>query len=388
MSALPARAETPPALLSPRFVRLTVANFCFFLTFASYFLLPLHVRALGGSERTVGFVMGTLGIAGLAGILLVGPLLDRWPRHLFFRGGLIGMALLSLGFLAVDRVGPLLFALRVLQGLAFAAGFNAASTMAVEFSPPARRGAALGLFGVSTLATHALAPTIGEEIIRIGGFRWLFGAAALYSTVGLAIAWTLPAGRVLPRDGAAHLRLDRRLRMTFLATACCGIAFGTVITFTPTFVQDEHLGRVATFFLSYTAAAILTRAGAGGLGDAFGYRRVAIPALLGLGVAIASLATVHSVLALGLAGVGFGTAQGFAFPTLNAFTVQGVPPGHLGRVQTFFNGAFNLGVTFGSIALGNVVELAGHRAGFLCGALLAFTSAAIFAAGTGRARTR
>src|SRR5262249_47734681 len=76
------------SLLSPAFVRVTVANFCFFLTFASFFLLPLHVRALGGSERTVGFVMGTNGVAGLVSIFLVGPVLDRVDRVQFLRLGL------------------------------------------------------------------------------------------------------------------------------------------------------------------------------------------------------------------------------------------------------------------------------------------------------------
>ena len=38
-------------ILSGRFLRLTVANFCFFMTFATFFLLPLHVRALGGRSR-------------------------------------------------------------------------------------------------------------------------------------------------------------------------------------------------------------------------------------------------------------------------------------------------------------------------------------------------
>src|SRR5439155_4613091 len=41
-------------LLTPRFVRVTAANFFSFPTFASFFLLPLHARALGGSARTIG----------------------------------------------------------------------------------------------------------------------------------------------------------------------------------------------------------------------------------------------------------------------------------------------------------------------------------------------
>ena len=47
-------APMSPSTRTACFARLTAANFCFFLTFASFFLLPLHVRALGGTERTTG----------------------------------------------------------------------------------------------------------------------------------------------------------------------------------------------------------------------------------------------------------------------------------------------------------------------------------------------
>src|SRR5439155_517793 len=79
----PWRADRPmpPSTRTACFARVTAANFCFFLTFASFFLLPLHVRALGGTERTIGVVMGTSGLAGLVSVLAVGALLDRFGRR-------------------------------------------------------------------------------------------------------------------------------------------------------------------------------------------------------------------------------------------------------------------------------------------------------------------
>src|SRR5258705_10030710 len=79
------RVATPPPARerTARFVRVTVANFFFFMNFASFFLLPLHVRALGGSERTIGLVMGTTGMAGLLVIPALAILLDRLARRGF-----------------------------------------------------------------------------------------------------------------------------------------------------------------------------------------------------------------------------------------------------------------------------------------------------------------
>jgi MFS family permease len=164
-------------LLNGPFLLTTVTNFFFFLNFASYFLLPLHVRALGGSESTVGAVMGMSGLASLGVLPLVALSIDRLGRRLFLILGAVGMTAASVGFLFVDSVGALLFALRVLQGLSFAAAFTASTTFAAEFAPVSRRAQALGLFGLSTLLTHAIAPIVGEEIIRRAGFTALFAVS-------------------------------------------------------------------------------------------------------------------------------------------------------------------------------------------------------------------
>jgi MFS family permease len=145
---------------------------------------------------------------------------------------------------------------------------------------------------------------------------------------------------------------------------------------------------VSTFFLSYTAAAIATRFGAAGLGDRIGHRRVAVPALGVLGIAIACLALVHTVLTLALTGVVFGTAQGICYPTMNAFVIEGVPPGQLGRIQTLFNGAFNLGVTGGSFGLGAVADAYGHRLVFVCAGTIALGALGLFVAATGDVAAR
>ena len=375
------------SLLSPAFLRVTLANFCFFLTFASFFLLPLEVRELGGSERTVGFVMGTNGIAGLVSVFALGAVLDRWGRLRFLRLGLAVMLLATLGYLFVDRIGPLLFALRIVQGIAFAACFNAASTLAAELAPVDRRAQALGIFGVSTLGTHALAPTIGEQLIRVGGFHLLFVVAAVYSAIGLVLTIGIPAVDPHRNTRPAPVPLPPGFLATIAVVALAGIAFGTVITFMPTFVHhDAGLGSVSVFFLTYTAAAIGTRLVGAGLGDRIGHRRVIVPALAALGCSIAALATVHSVPALALVAVAFGVAQGIVYPTLNAFAIERVASGQLGRVQTLFNGSFNLGVTAGSFALGGVADAYGHRAAFVCAGVTALVATALFSATTDDAR--
>ena len=376
-------------LLTPRFVRVTAANFFFFLTFASFFLLPLHVRALGGSERTIGLVMGTSGVAGLAAVLVIAAVLDRVGRRRFLLGGLATMAVASGAFLFVHAIGPALYALRILQGVAFAAAFNAASTLAVAFAPATRRAAALGLFGVSTLTTHALAPALGELLIAVAGFPALFALAAGFSVIAFAIAWTVPEASPPEAAADAGERLaPTREVLSALGTVCgCGVAFGAVVTYVPTFTRDAQLGPVAVFFLVYTAAAVMSRVLGGGLGDTRGHRPVIVAALAVFALSVIALAAARSPTGLAGAGLLFGVAQGIAYPTLNAFTVDRAHADELGRAQAFFNGAFNLGTTTGSLALGHVAEAFGHRTMFVTAAAVVAATFMIFSVGT-RVRSR
>ncbi|HUI27263.1 MAG TPA: MFS transporter [Candidatus Kryptonia bacterium] len=356
-------------LLSGPFIRVTLANFFFFLNFASFFLLPLHVKALGGSEATVGAVMGTAGLASLLVLPAIGVAIDRFGRRRFLIAGATTMTAVALGYVFVDRVGPALFGLRLLQGVSFAASFTGATTLAAELAPRERRAQALGVFGLSTIVTHAIAPGVGEEIVHRGGFHALFVVAAVCSAISVVLASRLPASRIArPSHPSEHApwRVSR-LQWVLIATmTLSGMGFGTVMTFIPTYVTGEGLGRVGFFFASYTSAAILTRVVGAGLSDSLGRRAVILPMLLALAASILALSFVHGALALMCTGFLFGSAQGVSYPTLHAFVVDLTADAHLGRVQALFNGAFNLGGTSSAFLFGIVVEHAGHRAAFAC----------------------
>ncbi|GIW42455.1 MAG: MFS transporter [Candidatus Binatia bacterium] len=359
-----------PRGLPPAFLRTTFVNFFFFLNFASFFLLPLHVRALGGSEATVGAVVGTAGIASLLSLPFVGSAIDRIGARRFLLLGTGTMGLAALGYLFVDELDVRIFVLRVVQGASFAAAFTAATTFAAELAPPGRRAAALGVFGLSTLLTHALAPVLGEELVRRGGFGRLFATAAGFAFLAFALALALPR-----REGSATRRPESKARFARLqwvlafTMVFAGMGFGTVVTFVPTFVRSENLGRVGAFFAAYTATAILVRVVGAGLSDAVGRRAVILPTLFALASSIFLLAFVRSRFALTLTGGLFGISQGLSYPTLHAFLVDLSDENQLGKAQALFNGSFNFGVTAGSFLFGWVAELYGHRPMFLAASL-------------------
>ncbi len=350
------------------FYLVTAANFVFFLNFASFFLLPVHLQALGASEETIGYVMGTAGFAGIVVLPFLGVLLDRVDRRRFVIAGGFTMALASFAYLAVPGTGPALYLLRVVQGVAFTSAFVTASTLAAELAPLASRGRALGLFGISTLLTHAIAPAVGEVVARRWGFDALF---ALAGTLGLAAAvlslavHAPPAhARSAPVASARALRREPVLWLTAAAMVACGMGFGTILTFVPTFVHVVGIERVAPFFLSYSLAAVSVRLALGGLSDRIGRRPVLFPAMIVAASAMAALGTVSSVPALVAVGLLFGAGHGMIYPTANALMVDLSHAGNLGRVQTLFSGSFSVGVATSAFVFGRVIERFGYRVAF------------------------
>ena len=351
--------------LSRDFYLVTAANFVFFLNFASFFLLPLHLKDLGVTEQTIGYIMGTAGCAGLCVLPFLGTLLDRVGRHRFVTAGALSMALASFAYLAVPGAGAAIYVLRVIQGVSFTAAFVAASTLAVELAPLERRGEALGIFGISTLTTHAIAPALGELVARRFGFNALF---AIAGTLGLcATAMTLrvhvPADRVRSGPAAVGARGLPHTTTLWLGAAtmvACGMGFGAVLTFVPTFVKAIALDHVAPFFVSYTAAAVGVRFALGGLSDRVGRRRVLLPSIALLALSVLALGWVHSITTLVLVGLFFGAGQGMVYPTANALMVDLSRPENLGRVQTLFSGSFSVGVAASAFIFGGVIERFGY----------------------------
>src|SRR5580765_94662 len=96
-----------PHRLSGRFWSLIAATFLAFLGIGT--VLPgiaPHVRHdLGGSDRTVGFVIGTFSIVALGSRLFSGRLADRKGRKIAFLTGLVSCALAGTSYLVHLGIG-------------------------------------------------------------------------------------------------------------------------------------------------------------------------------------------------------------------------------------------------------------------------------------------
>jgi MFS family permease len=376
------------AILAQRpFIRATVTNFFFFGSLNGFVLLPLYIQALGGDEVDIGLVMAVYSIAGILCQPLIGPWVDAAGRRPFMLIG-VGLVLVSALVAFFARSISLLAVVRALQGVGFSAFFVANYSYVIDLVPPARRGWALGIYGVSGLVSTAVTPLAGEIIVRTLGFQALFALSAVVAGVALALVWPL---RERPRAEAPAVRawelaragLGDLAHRHMAVTVFFGLGTGTIFAFLPTFAEELGVTTLALFYTAYAVAAMAVRVLGGRLIDTRGRRAVIVPSmflqavaaalLAALGMVVTRASTIPALPVLVVAGLMSGGAHGFLYPGLAAIVADHAPEARRGAVVGVFSAVFLVGNAGGASAFGYVAHGIGYASmwGLLTALLLA-----------------
>jgi MFS family permease len=364
----------PPILAHRPFLRATVTNFFFFSALNGFVLLPLFIQQLGGSEVEIGLVMGLYAAVGIVVQPVIGPWVDALGRKPFMLLG-VGLLLASTLVALVARGIGWLAVVRVLQGLGFSAFFVANYTYVIDLVPPAERGWALGIYGVSGLMAMALAPFVGEIVIRLLGFRAFFTTCGLLALVAAVMVWRLrerSRGELVPVRGWAWARagLEDLFHRHMVVTVFFGLGAGAIFTFMPTFAESLGVTTTALFYTAYAGAAMAVRILGGRLIDTRGRRAVIVPSMFVQVAATALLASLGLVTWRGvppptlpvlfLAGLLSGGAHGFLYPGLTALVADTAPEARRGAVVGVFSAVFLVGNAGGSFVFGYVAHGLGY----------------------------
>jgi len=373
------------ALLSKPFVLMLCVQFCFGLSYSTFFLLPKFLtRAFHANADTIGAVASTALFAGVLAVPFIGAVIDRHTRRSVIVLGALANALTACAFAFVHSVAWPLFALRAVNGISYALVFNGIVTWATDLAPAKKLGQAIGLCGAAGMLANALAPAVGESIADSYGWPWVFafsGAAALASAL-LALGIrepSVPAHAALASTdsraarGALSMVLDRKRAGAFVCSAAAGAGFGVMFTFTQPFALLLGASKVSALFLGYTSCAVLVRLGLGSAADRFGRRRIAFAALVLYGLVACMTSQLRPSLLFAL-GAGMGLAHGLLYPALNALAVDGVSRARRGAVMTYFLGCFNGGFALCVLGMGLIAKSYGYPIVFLATGMLIWSS--------------
>jgi predicted MFS family arabinose efflux permease len=375
-----------PTLWTRPFALGFVANFAHSLAFHGYVHLGGRLEQLGADELEIGIVVATMAAAAIAARPAVGRVLDTHGRRLVLLVGSVAHVVATLGYLAIDDLGPLLYVLRILHGLADAMLFSVLFTIAADVVPRARRTEGIAMFGISGMIPLSLAGWLGDAVLVHGDYDVLFSITAGAAICGTIAGWWLPDSRPDPEDGDAPARsyfraiADRRLRPLWMIGFCFALAVASYFTFLKTFVSSpEGAGSVGGFFGAYTIAAIGLRLGLGWLPDRIGARPTLLPAVVCTAVGTLLLAHATSSTVVLVAGVFCGVGHGFTFPILSSLVVARAPPSERGTALASFTALFDLGLLVGGPLLGLVLELSDYATMFTVAGLVAAGGAVLFA---------
>lgn len=247
-------------------------------------------------QLIVGLFLGGIAL----GSLIPGPLADRYGRKRVLLVGLVFYIVLSVACALVTEFNTML-ALRALGGFACASMSVVPAAVIRDRFDGDRMARLQSLIAVIFLIVPMIAPTIGQGILVLAGWRWIFGMMALMGVLGLAwVGLRLPESldpanrqmietRVIATNMAATFT-NRTALGYILASACqLGLIWGWVQCCEQ--LLGEHFGAGQRFPYYFGGMALFMACGNftnSRIVERFGARRVAHTALLAY-IAVAAL---------------------------------------------------------------------------------------------------
>lgn len=354
-------------LLTRAFVLVALANFFQGVAFNLFLHLPGFLRELGAGAALIGWITSITAVAALGVRPQVGKVMDtRGRRGVILAGNALNVVAVA-AYLAVDNIGPFVFAVRIVHGLAEALLFTSLFTVAADLVPESRRTEGLALFGVSGMLPTSVGGVLGDFVLARADYHALFGVALALSLVALVLSWPLvdpPRASASAADEARPLGFRavlgaRDLLPLWWIAGVFTTALTSVFVFLKLFVEVTGVGSVGGFFTAYAGTAIALRVLAGWLPDRVGPKRVLFPALVSLAVGFLVLGLARSEEAVWAAGVLCGIGHGYTFPILFSLVVTRARATDRGTAMAIYTGLFDLGVLIGGPSLGAAVERMG-----------------------------
>jgi len=362
--------------LSARFWALIAAAFLGFLGIGAVLpALAPHVRLdLGGSDQTVGLVIGVFSFVALGARLISGPLADRKGRKVVFITGLTSCAASGFAYLLpLGLAGAYLG--RILQGFGEACLYTGAAAWVIELAGVRRSAEALGYLSSGIWGGISVGPVVGH---------WLgtFERAAVFQVLAALLAIAALSQVAEDYQPGEHPRRRRWMPSSMLAP---GMAIGFVNVHYPviTGFLVLHLARHgnsgAAAFSVYALLILTSRFFLGRLPDRIDPAITFYGGLLAMAVGLSALAVGptpgYAIAATALLGFGFS----FPWSAVASSVLRNIPSHERGSAIGVLSAFVDLFVGISSFVAGAVAKHAGYAATFMVA-----TTALAAAAAAGR----
>jgi len=328
--------------------------------------LPEIGASLGVPDIAQLPLVVTIFMVGMAiGQLVWGPLADRFGRR---RPLLLGLALFVLATIvaATTQSFSQFLAARFFQGIGGSVGRIIVTTIVRDLFVGRQMARVMSMIMMVFILVPMLAPSIGQLIILVGTWRWLFAVLLAASlTAFIWASYRLPETRPLLAAGTRRLTVGEAFalvlsnRVTFGYGIASGFVLGLLVAYIASaqqvFGAAYGLGKLFSFAFGSVACAIALASFTNSrLVRRLGMRRLSHTALvthLGLSTTLALLGTIVPLplwLALGgMAACAF--LYGLILANFNAIAMQ--PMGRAAGMAASLTGSYSTaaGALFGTL---------------------------------------
>ncbi len=344
-----------------RFWSLIGATFLGFLGIGTVLpgLAP-HIRNdLGGSDQTVGFVIGIFSCVALAARFVSGPLADRRGRKVAFVSGLLSCALAGGAYLLPLGIRGAYLG-RILQGFGEACLYTGAAAWVVEIGGIERSGQALGFLSSGIWGGVSAGPVIGEWL---GSFDRAAAFQILAALIACATLLFIPEDFHPEPHPVGRRWLPRSLIGPGLAIGFVNMHYPVVTGFL--ILHLAHHGNSGPLaFSAYAGVILLSRFFLGGLPDRFPPAITFYFGLLAMAAGLSGIALgprpVTAVAMAGLLGFGFS----FPWSAVASVVLKQTPRGSRGSAVGVLSAFYDLFVGLSSFAAGTIASRFGYPAAF------------------------
>lgn len=327
--------------------------------------LAPHVRHdLGGSDQTVGFVIGIFSFVALISRFASGPLADRRGRKTAFIAGLSSCAAAGLVYLLpLGLKGAYLG--RILQGFGEACLYTGAAAWVIELAGVHRSGQALGYLSSGIWGGISFGPVVGQAL---GTFPRAAALQVVCALLGMACLWFVREDYRPSLDRRRGPWIPRGLMMPGLTIGFVNVHYPVLTGFLVLHLSAQgSAGPMA--FTAYALVILFSRFFFGGLPDRvppsrtfYGGLAAMFVGLLGITFASGPFMGVAATAILGL---------GFSFPwsSVASTVLRRTPESERGSVVSVLSAFYDLFVGVSSFVAGAMAKRLGYPAAFVMAAV-------------------